>query len=140
MKAVIWDGGNWPNGVSYGDFPTPEPPPGWVVVKSMANGICGSDLHYLQGYTRHLVHDQNLPAVMGHEAAGVIAKLGDGVEDLESGRPGGVGTAACLPGIRFKTLPHVPDRQLSTLPELEYRRCANWPDDPWRIWRVLPLP
>jgi threonine dehydrogenase-like Zn-dependent dehydrogenase len=85
MKAVIWDGGKWPNGVSYGEFPTPEPPPGWVVVKSAANGICGSDLHYLQGYTRHLVHDENLPAVMGHEAAGVVAKLGVGVEDLKVG-------------------------------------------------------
>ena len=85
MKAVIWDGGKWPNGVSYGEFPTPEPPPGWVVVKTAANGICGSDLHYLQGYTRHLVHDENLPAVMGHEAAGVVAALGDGVEDLNVG-------------------------------------------------------
>ena len=85
MKAVIWNGDKWPNGVRYGDFSTPEPPPGWVVVKTAANGICGSDLHYLQGYTRHLVRDENLPAVMGHEAAGVVAKLGDGVEDLKVG-------------------------------------------------------
>lgn len=85
MKAVVWNGDAWPNGVTYQDFPTPEPPPGWVVVKTQANGICGSDLHYLQGYTRHLVHDENLPAVMGHEAAGVIESLGEGVVDLKVG-------------------------------------------------------
>lgn len=85
MRAVIWDGGEWPNGVEYGDFPTPEPQPGWVVVKTAANGICGSDLHYLQGYTRHLVSDENLPAVMGHEAAGVVVEIGAGVEGLKVG-------------------------------------------------------
>jgi threonine dehydrogenase-like Zn-dependent dehydrogenase len=85
MKAVVWNGDAWPKGVSYQDFPTPEPPPGWVVVKTSANGICGSDLHYLQGYTRHLVHDENLPAVMGHEAAGVIESLGEGVVELKVG-------------------------------------------------------
>jgi threonine dehydrogenase-like Zn-dependent dehydrogenase len=85
MKAVIWNGESWPKGVTYGDFPIPEPQPGWVLVKTAANGICGSDLHYLQGYTRHLVSDKNLPAVMGHEAAGVVEKLGEGVADLKVG-------------------------------------------------------
>lgn len=85
MKAVIWNGDAWPNGVYCGDFPTPEPPPGWVLVQTVANGICGSDLHYLQGYTRHLVRDENLPAVMGHEAAGIVAELGEGVSDLKVG-------------------------------------------------------
>ena len=85
MKAVIWNGDIWPKGLSYGDFQTPEPPPGWVLIKTAANGICGSDLHYLQGYTRHLVQNENLPAVMGHEASGVVAQLGDGVDGLKVG-------------------------------------------------------
>ncbi len=85
MKAIVWNGDTWPKGVEYRDFPTPKPPPGWVVVETKATGICGSDLHYLQGYTRHLVSDKNLPAVMGHETAGIVALLGDGVEGLKVG-------------------------------------------------------
>lgn len=85
MKAVIWNGDTWPEGLTYDDFPTPEPSSGWVLVKTAANGVCGSDLHYLQGYTRHLVSDDNLPAILGHEAAGVVAELGEGVEGLEVG-------------------------------------------------------
>jgi len=85
MRAIIWDGGKWPGGVRYGEFPAPEPTPGWVVVQTKATGICGSDLHYLQGFTRHLVPDRNLPAVMGHETAGFVVKTGEGVTNVQVG-------------------------------------------------------
>lgn len=85
MKAIIWDGGVWPDGVSYGEFARPEPSPGWVLVETKTTGICGSDLHYLLGYTRHLVSDENLPAIMGHETSGIVAEVGEGVEDIQVG-------------------------------------------------------
>lgn len=79
MKAVAWDGQNFPQGLSYRDFEIPEPPPGWVLVHNRAAGICGSDLHYLLGYARDQIPDKNFPAVLGHENAGVVVRAGDGV-------------------------------------------------------------
>ena len=85
MKAVVWDGGQWPAGLELKNVPQPELRPGWVLVKNRAAGICGSDLHYLGGQTRHLIPDKNLPAVLGHENAGVVVELSDGVGGLEPG-------------------------------------------------------
>lgn len=85
MKAVVWDGGQWPNGLEYRDFPRPEVKPGWVLVRNQAAGICGSDLHYLGGQTRALVPDRNLPAVLGHENAGIVEAVPDDVTHLKRG-------------------------------------------------------
>ena len=85
MKAVVWDGGVWPEGLALEDFPRPELRPGWVLVRNRAVGICGSDLHYLTGRTRHLIPDENLPAVLGHENAGVVEAVGEGVVGFEPG-------------------------------------------------------
>ena len=85
MKAVIWDGDVFPRGLSYGDFEFPETPPGWVLVRNLAAGICGSDLHYLQGFAREEIPDQNLPAVLGHENAGVVVRTGEGVTVFKAG-------------------------------------------------------
>jgi Zn-dependent alcohol dehydrogenase len=57
---------------------TPEA--GELRVKLAACAICQSDLHYLQG-----AWGGTLPAVYGHEAAGVIAEVGAGVEGLGVG-------------------------------------------------------
>lgn len=56
------------------------PGPGEVVVELKACAICHSDLHYIEGAWGGL-----LPAVYGHEAAGVVRVCGDGVEDLAPG-------------------------------------------------------
>jgi len=85
MNAVVWDGGQWPNGLEYKEFSKPEVRPNWVLVKNQAAGICGSDLHYLSGETRDLIPDENLPAVLGHENAGIVVDTGPGVEGLEQG-------------------------------------------------------
>jgi len=85
MKAVVWDGRNYPEGLTYKDFDIPEPGPGWVLVNTKAAGICGSDLHYLLGITRSWVPDKNLPAVLGHENAGVVVKVGEGVTSVKPG-------------------------------------------------------
>ncbi|WP_232847985.1 zinc-dependent alcohol dehydrogenase [Occultella kanbiaonis] len=54
--------------------PTPVPAPGEVLVRIVATGICGSDLH---GYTGE--NGRRQPGqVMGHETVGVVAALGDG--------------------------------------------------------------
>ena len=90
MKAVVWDGGDYPDSLSYVDHEVPSPPPGWVRVDVKAVGICGSDLHVLVGDVKYLVPKKNLPAILGHENAGVVAELGEGVTGVKPGDRVGV--------------------------------------------------
>ncbi len=90
MKALVWDGTEYPDSLELKDFPKPLPGTGWALVNVKAVGICGSDLHYLLGQTRHLVPDENLPAVLGHENAGVVVDVGEGVTKVKPGDRVGV--------------------------------------------------
>src|ERR1700687_3344036 len=63
------------------DFPTPECGPNDVLVRVRACGICGSDVHGLDGATGRRIP----PLVMGHEAAGEVAQAGAHVHDLHAG-------------------------------------------------------
>ncbi|MFC2077987.1 zinc-binding dehydrogenase [Candidatus Bipolaricaulota bacterium] len=85
MRAIIWDGRKWPDGLQLTELDRPEARSGWVLVRNRAAGICGSDLHYLNGKTRHLIPDENLPAVLGHENAGIVEAVGDGVTEIMPG-------------------------------------------------------
>ena len=58
------------------DVPIPEPLAGQVRVAMRACGICGSDLHVIDGSTT-VAHQ---PITMGHEPSGVIDAVGDGVD------------------------------------------------------------
>lgn len=58
----------------------PDPGPGEVLVKVQACGVCHTDLHYREGAI-----SDDFPFLLGHEAAGTIESVGDGVEDLSSG-------------------------------------------------------
>jgi S-(hydroxymethyl)glutathione dehydrogenase/alcohol dehydrogenase len=57
-----------------------EPGQGQVLVKTAAAGICHSDLHFIDG-----AWPLPLPAVLGHEAAGVIERVGPGVTSFAAG-------------------------------------------------------
>jgi L-gulonate 5-dehydrogenase len=59
----------------------PSPQPGEVLVRVRAAGICGSDMHIYHG-TNPLA---KYPRIIGHEFAGEIAALGEGVEGLSIG-------------------------------------------------------
>lgn len=58
----------------------PEPGPGQVLVRMRATGVCGSDLHFYRG-------EFPVPPrfVLGHECAGEVAALGEGVTGFEVG-------------------------------------------------------
>ncbi|RDI24780.1 S-(hydroxymethyl)mycothiol dehydrogenase [Lentzea flaviverrucosa] len=58
----------------------PDPGPGEALVKVQACGVCHTDLHYREGG----INDE-FPFLLGHEAAGVVEAVGDGVTDLEPG-------------------------------------------------------
>ena len=63
------------------DMPTPEIGDEDVLVRVRACGICGSDIHGYDGSTGRRIP----PLVMGHEAAGVIERVGQGVEGFTAG-------------------------------------------------------
>jgi threonine dehydrogenase-like Zn-dependent dehydrogenase len=57
---------------SYEERPEPQPGPEEVLVAVKACGICGSDVHGMDGSTGR----RRPPIIMGHEAAGLIARTG----------------------------------------------------------------
>lgn len=64
--------------------PRPEPGPGEVLVRVRAAGICGSDLHYhAHGRCGNFVPTR--PFILGHEFAGEVVELGEGVDSLAVG-------------------------------------------------------
>lgn len=76
--------------VQVDDVPVPHPGPGELLVEVRACGVCASDLHVAQGVTPN---GQALPLTLGHEAAGVIAAVGAGIDDWQPGD-----RVAVLPG------------------------------------------
>ena len=78
MKALLLEA---PGRLVYRDVPAPEPAPNEVLVAVRACGICGSDVHGLDGSTGRRIP----PLIMGHEAAGVIAATGADVTHWKAG-------------------------------------------------------
>src|SRR5579883_1311018 len=66
-------------GLALGELEQPQPGPGQVLIRVRACGICGSDLHALA--TGHIAPGWAL----GHEFAGEIAALGEGVSEFAAG-------------------------------------------------------
>lgn len=62
------------------DVEVAPPRAGEVLIRMAAGGVCHSDLHVMTG---HLV--AALPAILGHEGAGVVAEVGPGVTGLKPG-------------------------------------------------------
>src|SRR5215472_12478010 len=58
----------------------PDPGPGEAIVKVQACGVCHTDLHYREGGI-----NDDFPFLLGHEAAGIVESVGDGVTDIAPG-------------------------------------------------------
>ncbi|WP_188197749.1 S-(hydroxymethyl)mycothiol dehydrogenase [Nonomuraea sp. SYSU D8015] len=58
----------------------PDPGPGEAVVNVQACGVCHTDLHYREGGI-----NDDFPFLLGHEAAGVVEAVGEGVTDVRPG-------------------------------------------------------
>ena len=72
------------NRMEFRDVPVPEVKPGEVLVKLEYVGICGSDVHYFHdGRCGDFVVDGEF--MLGHEAAGVVEEVGEGVAALAKG-------------------------------------------------------
>ena len=66
--------------VSIETIVVPDPGPGEAVVQIQACGVCHTDLHYREGG----INDE-FPFLLGHEAAGVVESVGEGVTSVAAG-------------------------------------------------------
>ena len=66
--------------VSVETIVVPDPGPGEALIKVQACGVCHTDLHYREGAIT-----DDFPFLLGHEAAGTVEKVGDGVTNVEPG-------------------------------------------------------
>ena len=78
VRAVIARSKNAP--VEVVTINVPDPGPGEAVVKVQACGVCHTDLHYREGGI-----NDDFPFLLGHEAAGVVESVGDGVTNVRPG-------------------------------------------------------
>ncbi|MDZ4861077.1 MAG: galactitol-1-phosphate 5-dehydrogenase [Candidatus Hydrogenedentes bacterium] len=78
MKALVLTAYNT---FAMEDVPVPAPKRDEVLVRVRACGICGSDVHGMDGSTGRRIP----PIIMGHEASGVIAETGDKVVNWRTG-------------------------------------------------------
>lgn len=79
MKALVWHG---PNRMSVDEVVEARPAAGEVLVRTEAAGICGSEV---EGYLGRMAN-RKPPLVMGHEFAGCVVEVGEGVDRAWVGR------------------------------------------------------
>jgi S-(hydroxymethyl)glutathione dehydrogenase/alcohol dehydrogenase len=78
MKAALLE--TAPGELVVDDLTVAAPGPDEVLVRTAACGLCHSDLHIIEGKL-----PMSLPAVLGHEAAGVVEAVGEGVTEFSPG-------------------------------------------------------
>uniref|UniRef100_A0A146L8Y1 Sorbitol dehydrogenase n=2 Tax=Lygus hesperus TaxID=30085 RepID=A0A146L8Y1_LYGHE len=97
----------------------PTPKDDEVLLKMGNVGICGSDVHYLcHGRIADFVVRE--PMIMGHEAAGTVAKVGKNVKNLKVGD-----RVAIEPGVACRTCSFCKEGQYNLCPDMIF--CATPP-------------
>jgi L-iditol 2-dehydrogenase len=80
MRAAVLHG---QEDVRIEDLPVPEPGPGEILLRNEAALTCGTDVKvFLRGYHARMLRP---PTVFGHEVAGVVVRVGEGVTGLRPG-------------------------------------------------------
>src|ERR1700733_1678137 len=78
MKAAVFHSINLPLTIEQVDIDDPQDHE--VLVRTAATGVCHSDLHFVEG-----LYPFPAPAILGHEAAGIVEKVGKAVTYLQAG-------------------------------------------------------
>ncbi|HIZ36473.1 MAG TPA: alcohol dehydrogenase catalytic domain-containing protein, partial [Candidatus Ruania gallistercoris] len=78
VRAVVVKGKNEPATVE--TILVPDPGPGEALVDVVTCGVCQTDLHYKVGGV-----SDDFPFLLGHEASGVVAAVGEGVDEVAVG-------------------------------------------------------
>lgn len=78
VRAIVSRSAKTP--VSLEIIVVPDPGPGEALVKVQACGVCHTDLHYREGGINN-----DFPFLLGHEAAGIVEAVGEGVVNVKPG-------------------------------------------------------
>lgn len=105
MKAITIAN---PNDVEIVEMPQPEPAEGEVVIKVMACGICGTDIHIFRGE-----YMGKYPVIPGHEFSGVVERVGRGVAHFK-------------PGNRVAVEPNISCQNCRNCLNNRENFCENW--------------
>jgi D-arabinitol dehydrogenase (NADP+) len=97
-----------PKQVETHNVPVPEPAPGELLVRVMASGICGTDVHIFEGE-----YLGSYPIIPGHEFAGVVEKVGAAVTHFK-------------PGERVAVEPNLPCDNCVNCLNNRQNFCLNW--------------
>lgn len=113
MRAVWTTGTNGPDSLEVRATADPEPRQGQVRIRVRAAGLCFADVMAAQGLYPGA---PKLPAVLGYEAAGVIDKVGPGVDEHRAGSRvvalanfGAHSDVVCVPANQALAIPHGKD-------------------------------
>src|SRR5438045_8328654 len=78
MKAAVFHGPQKPLTIENVQIDNPRGRE--VLVRTVASGVCHSDLHFVDGF-----YPFPTPAILGHEAAGIVEAVGPQVDEFEPG-------------------------------------------------------
>ncbi len=90
------------------ELPIPEPTSGELLIRVMASGICGTDIHIFRGE-----YMGSYPIIPGHEFAGVVEKVGEAVTRFK-------------PGDRVAVEPNIPCDNCVNCLNNRQNFCLNW--------------
>jgi NADPH:quinone reductase-like Zn-dependent oxidoreductase len=109
MRAIWTTGTNGPDSLDVRETEDPEPKPGQVRIRVSAAGLCFAEVMAAQGLYPGA---PKFPAVLGYEAAGVIDKVGEGVDERRAGshvvalaRNGAHSDVVCVPDNQAFAIP-----------------------------------
>jgi S-(hydroxymethyl)mycothiol dehydrogenase len=135
----------WSIDVGRRDDRHPRPRPGRGVVAVQACGVCHTDLHYREGGI-----NDDFPFLLGHEAAGVVESVGEGVTNVQPGdfvilnwRAVCGNCRSCLRGRAVAVLQHLqrhPEDDAGGRHRAVARRSASAPSPTRRSWPPASAP
>lgn len=117
MRAAVFYGPHQPLKIE--EVEIDKPMSREVVVRTVASGVCHSDLHFVDG-----LYPMAVPSVLGHETAGVIEEVGDQVEYVKPGDH----VICCL-----SVFCGMCEQCLTGHPNVCSQRPGRGPDDPPRL-------
>lgn len=100
-----------PHDIRIEERPVPRPGPGEVLIEITAVGVCGSDVHYYE-HGRIGSYVVRQPLILGHESAGVVVDVGEGVNKSRIGE-------------RVAIEPGIPDGTCQQCRTGHYNLCPN---------------
>ncbi|WP_178020049.1 alcohol dehydrogenase catalytic domain-containing protein [uncultured Paenibacillus sp.] len=111
MQAAVLDA---PFQLELRQVPVPEPGADEALIKVHCIGICGSDVHYYE-HGRIGRYEVKQPIILGHELAGVVAKVGERVKNVRVGD-----RVAVEPGVTCGTCEYCKSGRYNLCPDVSF--------------------